>query len=107
MSDTQFYLYAGLLTISGILLLTLAITGFGQSVGIRVVNALLGLGFTGYGVYLLTIFDGVEVRIFFYAFIVPIAMVVYAVKNYRAGKAEDLAPPPGPPAPQQAPPYGG
>lgn len=100
--STQFYLYAGLLTFSGILLLTLAATGFGQSVGTRVVNTLLGLGFTGYGGYLLLFFDGDEIRIFFYAFIVPVAMLVYAVRAYRARRS------PAPPqaAPAQRPPYG-
>lgn len=91
LSDTQFYLYAGLLTASGILLLALAATGFGQSVGSRVANGLFGLGFTGYGGYLLTVFDGDEVWVFYYAFVVPVLMVVLAVRTYLARRREAQA----------------
>jgi hypothetical protein len=91
-SDSQFYLYAGLLTVSGLLLLALAITGFGQSTGTRVLNALFGLGFTGYGGYLLLFFEGGEVRIFFYAFIVPVLMVIQAVRTFMARRNQLVQP---------------
>lgn len=93
MSDTQFYLYAGLLAVSGLLLLALAATGFGQSTGARVLNVLFGLGFTGYGGYLLLFFEGSEVRVFYYAFIVPVFMVVQAVRAYlaRRNQAQPVA----------------
>lgn len=98
MSDTQFYLYAGLLAVSGLLLLGLAATGFGQSTGTRVLNILFGLGFTGYGGYLLLFFEGDEVRVFYYAFVVPVLMVVQAVRAYRARQNQAQAVPGGPPA---------
>lgn len=96
MSDTQFYLYAGLLTVSGLLLLVMAGIGFGQSAGARVLNALFGLGFTGYGGYLLLLFESGEVRVFWFAFVVPVFMVVQAFRAYQARRNQAPAVPGGP-----------
>jgi len=79
-SDSAFYAYVAFLIISGILLAVLAGVGFGQSRGARVVNGLFAAGFLAYGLYLLFVFDGGELRIFFYAFILPIVAVVRMIK---------------------------
>ncbi len=74
--------YAALLVVSGLIMVVLGATGFGQtSVGARVLNALVGLAFLGYGTYLLLIFDGGDVWIFYYIFIVPILLIVQAVRS--------------------------
>jgi hypothetical protein len=84
-SDTGFLLYVGLLAISGALLIVMGVSGFGrQSVGLRVLDVLFGLGFLGYAFYLFFIFDGGTYTVFFYAFIVPILLVVRAIRGARA-----------------------
>ena len=111
MSDGAFLGYILLLTLSGILLLALGAGGFGQSVGARLVDGLFGIVFLGYAFYLFFVFDGGEVAILFYAFIVPVVAVIQAVKAYRTrrasatgGHAPFVA---GPPLPGQAPhPFG-
>jgi hypothetical protein len=91
MSDGAFLGYTLLLAVSGILLLALGIGGFGQSVGARIVDGLFGVGFLGYACYLFFVFDGGEVMILFYAFIVPIVAVIQAVKARRARRAAAAA----------------
>lgn len=88
MTDTQFYLYAGGLAISGIILLALAAIGLGQQRGTRIVTALLGAAFTGYGGYLLLFFKGGEVRVFYLAFLLPVLLIINAVRTYRAQQAQ-------------------
>jgi hypothetical protein len=81
-TEGQLNAYAALLVVSGLIMIGLAATGFGQSsVGARVLNGVLGLGFLGYGAYLLLIFDGGDVWIFFYIFIVPILLIIQAVRH--------------------------
>jgi hypothetical protein len=55
--------------------------GFGQSVGMRVLDGVIGLAFLGYGGYLALFFEGGEYRMFFYAFIVPIALIVQIFRS--------------------------
>jgi hypothetical protein len=87
MSDGAFYGYILLLFVSGILLSVLAARGFGQSVAARVVDGLFSAGFVGYAFYLLFVFGGGQVRILFYAFIVPVLAVVKVIKAWQAQKA--------------------
>jgi len=88
MSDTHFYLYVGALALSGFLLLGLALSGFGSSgTADRVINGLIGAAFLGYGFYLFFIFDGGEVREFYYAFAVPVIVIYRAIKNRSAQRA--------------------
>jgi hypothetical protein len=84
MSDGTFYGYIVLLLVSGITLAVLAARGFGQSPGLRVLDGLFALGFLGYALYLLFVFDGGQVRLLFYAFIVPIIAVSKVVRQRRA-----------------------
>lgn len=80
-SDSTFLLYVIALGISGLIMLAIAATGFGApTVGARLLNALFGLGFAGYAFYLAFLFDGVEYRMFWYAFILPVLAIVQAVK---------------------------
>jgi len=91
-SDGTFLAYVALLGVSGVLLLVLAIGGFGQKAGIRVIDGMFGLGFLAYSVYLFFFFEGGTVRIFFYAFVVPVLAVVHAVKARRAERELQTAP---------------
>lgn len=93
MTDGQFVGYTVLLGISGLLMLGLAIAGLGAGTGSRVISGLAGLAFLGYAIYLAFIFEGGEYRIFLYAFIVPIVVIVNIVKSRKAAKeAKQSAP---------------
>jgi hypothetical protein len=92
MSDNVFLGYIGALAVSGVILLVLAATGFGATGAlVRVLNALFGLGFVGYAVYLLFFFQGGDVAVFYYVFILPVLMLIQAFKG-RASKNEQPAP---------------
>ena len=99
MSDGSFYGYVALLFASGVLLAVLAIGGFGQSKLARGIDAVAALGFLGYSLYLLLFFDGGEVRVFIYAFLVPVLAVIQIFRNRKAQRelAESTAPAYGPP----------
>jgi hypothetical protein len=84
LSDGAFYGYIALLFASAVLLSVLAIRGFGQTTAARVIDGIAAVAFLGYGGYLLLFFGGGQVRIFFYAFIVPIFAVVKMVKERKA-----------------------
>lgn len=94
-----FNLYWILLIVSGVLMMGMAATGYGQRTpGRRVWTGVLGLGFAVYGLYLGFIFNGDSYYIFFYAFAVPILLVVNAAKeNTRIQQRKQ--------APQRAPQY--
>jgi hypothetical protein len=87
LSDGAFYGYIALLIASAVLLSVLAIRGFGQTTAARVIDGIAAVAFLAYGGYLLLFFGGGEVRIFFYAFIVPIFAVVKMVKERKARRA--------------------
>jgi hypothetical protein len=100
-SDGAFYGYILLLLISGVLLVVMAVKGFGQSVGMRLFDAAFGAGFLVYAGYLL-IGQPESVRLLLYAFIVPIVAIG---KAYRARQAHLDATVPQKPAPKEAPSY--
>src|SRR5689334_21750636 len=102
---TVFDFYAWMLMISGVLMLLVGSTLPGQTVGYRVLNVVVGLAFFGYGFYLKFLFTGGEYRIFFYAFLVPVALIVQTFKARRVLKNARQAPAAGPVPP--APPYTG
>jgi hypothetical protein len=102
-SDGTFLAYIALLFASGVLLAVLGIGGFGQSKLARVLDGVAAAAFLGYSIYLLLFFEGGEVRIFFYAFIVPIFAVVQIFKARKARREEQqLATAADPAAPQAA-----
>jgi len=62
-----------------------AIGGFGgTSVGMRLLNGLFALGFLGYAVYLFFFFEGGEFRMFWYAFVLPLILIIQAIRNRKA-----------------------
>jgi hypothetical protein len=83
-SDGAFLGYIALLFASAVLLSILAIGGFGQSKGARIIDGILAAAFLAYAVYLLVFFQGGNVRIFLYAFLVPIFAVVRMVRERKA-----------------------
>jgi hypothetical protein len=107
-SDGAFYGYIALLFASGVLLAVLAVVGFGQTKLARVFDGIFALAFLAYSLYLLLFFDGGDVRIFFYAFLVPILAVVQMVKGAKAQReaaaaAQHSVPPQAPSPYGQAP----
>ena len=81
-SDGQLLGYTALLAVAGLLMLGLAATGFGrQTAGQRLLNGVLGAGFLGYAIYLFFIFDGGTVIILWYVFILPVLLIVQAVRR--------------------------
>jgi hypothetical protein len=111
MSEGEFHAYVGLLTVSAVILSVLAARGFGQSAGARVLDGLFAAGFLGYAGYLV-LADPDTVRIFFYAFAVPVVGIVQAVRATRAARSRQVShpapygaePAPVPPQPFPSPP---
>ncbi len=100
-----FDFYWILLIVSGIIMIGLGASGFGRATkGVRAVNLIFGAGFVGYGLYLGLFFTGDSYFVFFQAFVVPVVLVVNAVRS-RASQPKAPAmgqqPPTWPPAPGQ------
>lgn len=74
--------YCILLLVSGVALLVLGPVP-GLSRGSRIANLLFGLGFLGYGIYLVFVFHGGTYFLLFKAFIVPVVLIVNAVRELR------------------------
>jgi hypothetical protein len=83
-----FNIYTILLMLSGVLLIVVGASVPGQGTGMRVLNILVGAAFFGYGFYLQFLFEGGSYRIFFYAFIAPILLLV---RTFQARKASRQA----------------
>jgi len=75
--------YCILLMISGIAMLVIGVLR-NQPVARRVIRVILGLGFIGYGFYLAFIFQGGHYILFFQAFIVPVLVILDAVRTGAA-----------------------
>jgi hypothetical protein len=86
-----FLIYVLFLILSGVAMLVLAGLKSGQSTGRRVLNAVLGAVFTGYGLYLLLFFHGGHYVVFFYVFILPILMIVQFFRGRSALRARQQA----------------
>ncbi|MGC4890422.1 hypothetical protein [Micromonospora sp. DT227] len=111
----MFLIYTLLLLLGGIAMVAVGVAIKEQGTGSRVLNVIVGLAFFAYGFYLLFLFDGGSYRIFFYVFILPILLIVRAVKARREAREQAAAhqfagaPQPGmfpPAAPGQPAPYG-
>ena len=87
----MFYAYAIFLTLSGILMLVMALAGRNYNKGRQILNFIFGAGFTIYGIYLLFVFKGGHYLIFFYAFAIPIFMVIRFFRDREAAKARPMA----------------
>jgi uncharacterized membrane protein len=86
-----FYIYVLFLILSGIAMLVMASIKTGQTTTRRTWNAILGAGFTVYGLYLLLLFHSGHYVIFFYVFILPILMIVRFARDRSALQARQEA----------------
>lgn len=87
----MFQIYVLFLILSGIAMLAIAAVKNGQPTARRVWNAVLGTGFTAYGLYLLLLFQGGHYLLFFYVFILPVLMIVRFFRDRSAFKARQQA----------------
>jgi hypothetical protein len=77
-----FSAYVLLLMFSGLVMLVMASPTVKRSTTrLRIVNALFGIGFLGYGIFLAFIFSGGTYVIFFQAFILPVLLIVRTVRT--------------------------
>jgi predicted lipid-binding transport protein (Tim44 family) len=86
-----FHIYVLFLILSGIAMLVMAGVKTGRAPRRRAWNAVFGAVFAGYGLYLLLFFRGGHYLIFFYAFIVPILMIVQFVRDRSVYRARQQA----------------
>lgn len=86
--DPMFSSYVLLLILSGVALLALAALG-NTALNLRLINAAVGIGFLGYGIYLLAFLEGGSYLMFYYAFVLPI---VLAYRTFTSGKESQDAP---------------
>jgi hypothetical protein len=95
-----FLIYVLFLIVSGITMLVMAGVKSGQTARRRVWYAVFGAGFTLYGLYLLLFFRGGHILVFFYAFLLPVLLIVRFFRDRSAFRAKQQAatlpgPPPG------------
>ncbi|WP_435152196.1 hypothetical protein [Micromonospora aurantiaca (nom. illeg.)] len=86
-----FLLYTLLLMLGGIAMVVVGAVVKEQGKGSRILNVVIGLAFFGYGFYLLFLFDGDSYRIFFYVFVLPILLIVRAVKARKEAREQAAA----------------
>jgi hypothetical protein len=84
--DVVFNFYVVFLILSGVAMLVIAGVKSGQRKTRRIWNAIFGAGFTIYGLYLLLFFRGGHYFLFFYAFILPILMIVQFFRDRSAAR---------------------
>jgi hypothetical protein len=75
--------YCLFLMASGIAMLAVAVLRY-QIPRRRIIRALFGIGFFGYGFYLAFIFSGGHYFVFYYAFVVPILLISETIRSRRA-----------------------
>ncbi|WP_433311755.1 hypothetical protein [Micromonospora chersina] len=84
--------YELLLILGGIAMVAIGIAIKEQSTGSRILNVVVGLAFFGYGFYLMFLAPvGSEYRIFIYVFILPILLIVRAVKARKEAREQAAA----------------
>ncbi|MEW2445222.1 hypothetical protein [Micromonospora marina] len=86
-----FLLYTLLLLLGGIAMVVVGAAVKEQGTGSRILNVVVGLAFFGYGFYLLFLHDGDSYRIFFYVFVLPILLIVRAVKARKEAREQAAA----------------
>ena len=91
--DPMFELvYELLLMLGGIAMIVTGLAIREQGTGSRVLNVVVGLGFFCYGFYLMFLAPvGTRYTIFFYAFILPVLLIVRAVKARKEAREEAAA----------------
>jgi predicted lipid-binding transport protein (Tim44 family) len=86
-----FSAYVLLLIFSGVAMIVMASPTVKHSTkGVRALNALFGVGFLGYGLYLAFLFHGGGYLIFFKAFLLPVLMVFRTIRSARASRSQAL-----------------
>ena len=90
MTEREFWLYTGLLGVSGLLLAALAAIGFGQRAVTRIAEGLFGLGFLGYAAFLYWARPEI-VYVVYYVFALPVLLLVHALRARRRARARRLA----------------
>ena len=93
-----FNVYIFFLIASGVAMLVMGGLRLPYARRSRVLNFILGAAFVIYGLYLLLFFTGGHVFIFFYAFILPILMVVRFFRERTAYRSRGATEPSYPPA---------
>src|SRR3978361_442241 len=89
-----FSAYVLLLMFAGIAMLVMASpTVKGTKTGLRLLNALFGIGFLGYGFYLAFIFQGGGYVLFFQAFILPVLLIVRTIRSARTTRSRPVVAP--------------
>ena len=88
-----FMTYVIALGVSGALLILVALVGFGSTVASRVISGLVGLAFAGYAIYLqFFLADDATFNMYYYAFIVPILVLIQVFRSRKQKKEEEAAP---------------
>jgi hypothetical protein len=94
-AEPAFSWYVVLLMISGLALVCVAgMSHLEQSKGLRIFSLLAGLGFLGYGFYLGFLFQGGTYVVFYKALIVPVVLIVGAVRSALTRRRTRTSPPP-------------
>jgi hypothetical protein len=75
--------YCILLMFSGIAMLVTAVLKY-QTTQRRVIRAIFGIGFLGYGFYLAFIWGGGHYLVFFQAFVVPVLLIIDTIRSQAA-----------------------
>ncbi|WP_406043089.1 hypothetical protein OG799_03690 [Micromonospora sp. NBC_00898] len=84
--------YELLLMLGGIALIVIGLAIREQGTGSRILNLVVGLGFFGYGFYLMFLAPvGTRYTVFYYAFILPVLLIVRAVKARKEAKEAQAA----------------
>jgi predicted lipid-binding transport protein (Tim44 family) len=83
----MFDLYAVMLMFSGALLIIIGAGVSGQSKVSRILNVVIGAAFFGYGFYLEFLFAGGSYRVFLYAFLAPILLIIQTFKARKQATA--------------------
>lgn len=87
----MFAIYVLFLILSGIAMLIMAFVRADYAKRRQVLNFVFGAGFLIYGLYLLLAFHGGSYVIFYYVFVVPIAMIVNFFRARSAAQARRTA----------------
>ncbi|MFJ8582009.1 hypothetical protein [Micromonospora sp. NPDC093277] len=96
-----FLIYDLLLLLGGIAMIVIGLAVPEQGKGSRILNVIVGLAFFCYGFYLMFLFEGGEYRIFIYVFVLPVLLIVRALKARKQAREEAAAQVAGPPQPGQ------
>jgi hypothetical protein len=92
-SPSEFMTYVIALGVTGALLLLVALIGFGSTVAARVTSALVGVAFAGYAIYLqFFLADRATFGKFYFAFIVPVLVIIRVFLSRKQKKEEAEAP---------------